>query len=176
MYPLSPRILLTNDGFEISTDPTAMGKEDGYIGIIARTTDGGYNWQVVYNDTNRFYFNGISCVGPDLVWAVSEGPAGAWILHSNDGGNNWVEQYFSTQAGLFDIKMIDSQNGWAVGGFLSGVSFNALFLQTSDGGKTWTNQNTISNAYPNSITVVSLQRAYATAFLRSGLSSILVYR
>jgi len=176
VYQLSPRITLRSGSVEIDTNPSAMGSAEGYLGVIARTTDGGNSWRVVYNDTNRFYFNGISCANTQQCWAVAEGPDGAWILNSNNGGETWTEQYFLTLAGLFDIKMIDPNNGWAVGAVVAGISFNALFLLTNDGGRTWTNQNTVNNAWPNSITVVSLERAYATAFLRSGLSSILAYQ
>jgi len=181
---LSPRIRLVRhkDGSIsplINTHPESMGNnkyEDGYLGVIARTTNGGRTFETVFNDTGRFYFNAIDCPDTKRCWAVAEGPAGAWIFHTPDGGLTWVEQYQSPTGSLFDIKFVNSLEGWAVGGSIKVSTFDALFLKTVDGGKTWVNQNTIPNAYPNSITIVNSERAYATAFLRNGLSSILVYR
>jgi len=179
-YNLTPRVKIHLDrkmhaSFEINIDPNVMGNAEGYLGVLGRTTNGGSTFEVVFNDTNRFYFNGIDC--PDVLncWAVAEGPEGAWIFATHDGGDTWREQHFVSRGGLFDVKMVNTKEGWAVGAVIEVVTFNALFLYTNDGGMTWTNANTVENAYPNSITVVSSERAYAAAFLRSGLSSILVY-
>jgi hypothetical protein len=180
-YDLTPRFRIRLDGnlaasVEINTEKSAMGNSEGYLGVIGRTRNGGQTFEVVYNDTNRFYFNGIDCADVNNCWAVAEGPEGAWILATNDGGDTWKEQHFVAGGGLFDVKMVNSKEGWAVGASLTVVTFNALFLHTQDGGETWVNANSIENAWPNSITVVNSDRAYATAFLRSGLSSILAYK
>jgi len=161
-------------GFEI-IDPS---KNDypGYIGVIQKSTDGGRTFQTVYNDTGRFYFNGIDCVDNNNCWTVAEGPDGAWILRTADGGITWQEQTFRAGDSLFDVQMLNLNEGWAVGGIILSNTFNALFLHTVDGGKTWTVGNTIPNAFPNALSLVSSDSAYATAFMRSGLSSILAYR
>jgi len=179
-FHLTPRVEIVKQGknriHRVNLDSKIMGTADGYVGIIGRTTDGGQTFQAVYSDLNRFYFNGIDCVDNLNCWAVAEGPDGAWIVATSDGGNSWREQFFQSSASLFDIKFINTKEGWAVGGSITAVTFNALFLHTMDGGNTWVNANSIDNAYPNSLAVVNSGRAYATAFLRNGLSSILVYK
>jgi len=71
----------------------------------------------------------ISCPSIDLCWASGHD---ATILHSNDGGKNWVIQYedFDFDAPLLSIHMFDELHGVAVGAF-------ALSLRTSNGGKSW---------------------------------------
>jgi len=181
IHALSPRIKVhfNQQGkqvkTEINTDPSVMGNADGYLGVLARTRNGGATFELVYNDTGRFYFNGIDCADERRCWAVAEGPDGSWILHSDDSGDTWKEQWHQANSGLFDIKMINALEGWACGAGLS-VTFNAIFLHTTNGGITWTNEGNIRNAWPNSISIVNSERAYATAFLLNGLSSILSYQ
>jgi len=60
---------------------------------------------------------------------------GRWgtILHTSDGGINWVRQQSSTRFTLASIYFFDSKNGWAVGN-------EGTILHTTDGGKNWENQ------------------------------------
>ena len=46
-----------------------------YVGVIAKTTDGGNTWKVVAsnNATLSWYYNGINCVDANNCWAVAEG-------------------------------------------------------------------------------------------------------
>lgn len=149
---------------------------NGYIGVIQRSRDGGRTFETVFNETDRFYFNGINCVNELNCWVTAEGPEGAWIFRTSDGGNTWAEQTFRPGDSLLDVQMLNLNEGWAVGGMILSNTFNALFLHTVDGGKTWTVGETIPNCFPNALSLVTSDSAYATAFMRNGLSSILAYR
>ncbi len=61
------------------------------------------------------------------------------ILHTSDGGQNWMPQPTPTDVSLYGIHFVDAQNGWAVGG--SGVPRTSrgrgVVLRTDNGGQTW---------------------------------------
>jgi len=177
-FQLTHRLKIYPSKDKMSFEFTDIEKLDrnGYIGVIQRSTDGGATFETVFNDTGRFYFNGIDCIDESNCWVAAEGPEGAWILKTSDAGRTWVEQTFRPGDSLLDVQMLNENEGWAVGGIILSNTFNALFLHTVDGGKTWVIGNTIANAFPNALSLVSSDSAYATAFMRSGLSSILAYR
>jgi photosystem II stability/assembly factor-like uncharacterized protein len=60
---------------------------------------------------------------------------GRWgtVLHTADGGTNWVGQASGTDNTLSCIYFVDAQNGWAVGDV-------GTIAHTSDGGKSWEKQ------------------------------------
>jgi photosystem II stability/assembly factor-like uncharacterized protein len=57
------------------------------------------------------------------------------IVHTTDGGANWLEQSSGTAHSLQSVDFVDFNTGWAVGGNDSG-----RIIHTSDGGATWTRQ------------------------------------
>lgn len=64
------------------------------------------------------------CVGYD-----GQDPRRMW--HSTDGGNTWeIKPIKSSGFTLEAISFVDTQHGWAVGGY-------GLILRTKDGGQTW---------------------------------------
>lgn len=60
---------------------------------------------------------------------------GRWgcVLHTSNGGQNWVRQNSGTDFTLSSICFIDDQIGWAVGD-------GGTIIHTEDGGKTWEKQ------------------------------------
>ncbi len=92
------------------------------------TSNDGINWQqenvpVQVTLTNVYFFNA------SLGWAVGHD---ATILHTTDGGENWVIQHNQPELEkpFFDINFTDSLNGIAVGAY-------GLVLRTKDGGENW---------------------------------------
>lgn len=76
-------------------------------------------------------------VDPDQGWAV--GDYGV-ILHTKDGGTNWIHQDSGVRCRLLDIDFRTPQFGIAVGGWYetdTGMS-RGVVLRTNDGGETWT--------------------------------------
>jgi len=69
-------------------------------------------------------------VDADTGWVV--GDKGT-ILHTANGGVEWVAQSSGTDVKLSSVAFFDSRNGWAVGE-------KGTILTTSDGGKTWLEQ------------------------------------
>ncbi len=73
----------------------------------------------------------ICFVNEDLGWIV--GRKGA-ILHSEDKGNNWKNQFSSIETDLRGVHFVDSNLGWVVGS-------NGIILHTNNGGESWKKQS-----------------------------------
>ena len=101
----------------------------GVHGIIIYSDDLGDTWtqsdSVPYQNT----ITDISCANIMKCWAVGHD---ATVLHSNDGGINWIKQYEDPDfdAPLLSIHMFDENEGIALGAF-------ALSLRTANGGENW---------------------------------------
>ena len=93
---------------------------------IFKTTDGGISWNSIELAGNR-NLSEIEFVDVLNGWIVGEE---AVILHTNDGGENWVQlPVNSTQAPLEKVFFINNQVGWAWG--------MDTLIQTIDGGNNW---------------------------------------
>jgi len=160
----------------------------GYWAMIAKTTDAGKTWQIVYNDTNNFYFNDIDCPTINDCWAVGESESdspqpGVRIVHTADGGKTWdVQMYLSDpNYSLMDVGFVNATEGWAVGGYLSARNFSGEFFHTSDGGQHWTTAQALSDEYATALSFVTSPTSvggylgWATALTEEGASSILGY-
>jgi len=67
----------------------------------------------------------------------NEGWAGgeySTILHTTDGGESWEFQYNGEISIFYDIEFIDSQTGFAAGGY---PFINRRIMKTSNGGNDW---------------------------------------
>lgn len=107
----------------------------GQQGIIQHTSDGGLNWEIQYNNTDKL-FRSACFLNQNEGWVVG------WsdILHTTDGGQNWEFQVRPPCTGdLNDVFFLDQNNGWIVGWY-------KIILKTVDGGQTWIK---ISNQLPN---------------------------
>ena len=78
-------------------------------------------------------------VFPPIGWAAgSSADNYGTIIHTEDGGKNWVRQGSATtipDCDLEDVRAVDAQRAWAVGTTRDG---SGVILHTVDGGKTWT--------------------------------------
>jgi photosystem II stability/assembly factor-like uncharacterized protein len=102
--------------------------------LIARTTDGGANWNYssFYLNSNEGNIRGIYFVDPSTGFAVSNvwNGQGA-ISYTSNGGINWATQLF-THA-LNSITFPGSITGYTVGS-------NGYILKTTDAGTSWVPQ------------------------------------
>lgn len=69
----------------------------------------------------------VSSPDPEHVWI---GGLNSAILHSSDGGGNWVSQKSPLPTDFMAIFFLDHNNGWAVGK-------NGAVIHTTDGGNNW---------------------------------------
>lgn len=145
-------------GFPISkhfrvktTENTKFNMASGYRGVIAKTTDGGKTWVKQFDNAGAFYFNGIYFTDSQNGWVVGEGDNMGVIYYTSDGGNTWVEQYRSPNDNIYSllqIQMINTKEGWAVGGKGGGpTGMKTLILHTEDGGNTWKDESINSTMY-----------------------------
>jgi len=124
-----------------------------YGAIVARTTNSGNYWDQIFLPWLSFpgdtvYFHGISfvnkqkgwiCAGRYLIndpWHTDTFWGGqGYIAVSNDSGFTWQLLLRDTINDFFDIKMLDSLNGFIIGG--NDRTMSATVMKTQDGGVTW---------------------------------------
>jgi photosystem II stability/assembly factor-like uncharacterized protein len=85
---------------------------DGIVHFDGRT------WRQVAG-RDRPMLNGIDATAPDSIWVVGEagdGVCNRYGLVMHYDGSNWRTEPLLTHQPLFDVRMISSQSGWAVGG------------------------------------------------------------
>lgn len=82
----------------------------------------------------REHLFAVDAYGKSLAWAVG---FGGTILHTSNGGDNWVVQVSPVEEELYDVCFVDPQSGWIVGK-------HGTILNTHDGGKQWKEQQRIT--------------------------------
>lgn len=120
----------------------------GYpYGYIYNTIDGGISWtlQISGNGSDNFGVLYSVCFTDHLSGWAAGGNVQGWppgmfsnILHTTDGGNNWVFQSSPTEQCLNEIYFTDTSNGWAVGA--AGQLDMSVIIHTTDGGENWNQQ------------------------------------
>jgi photosystem II stability/assembly factor-like uncharacterized protein len=125
-----------------------------YTAILGRTTDGGQNWEQIMLPYPQFHYDtvdihGVSFINKYKGWFCSgrypgEGPCSGdtnysggqgFIATSADSGLNWQLLLRDTIYDFFDIKMLDTLNGFVVGG--NDRTMSAVVMKTSNGGNAW---------------------------------------
>jgi photosystem II stability/assembly factor-like uncharacterized protein len=98
----------------------------GAGGTILRSDDYGMTWQSTnLRNATAPRLSAVSVIG-NFAWTVG----GTQMFRTIDGGRTWAAQQPNSTADLFDIKFIDSHEGWAVGS-------QGTLLHTTDGGLHW---------------------------------------
>ena len=88
-------------------------------------------WHTQNSGTNKF-LTGIYFTDENTGWIT--GWTGT-ILHTTDGGLNWIDQGAPPVNAYYDIYFVDDQTGWAVG-------YGGRVVHTTDGGANWNIQAT----------------------------------
>ena len=122
---------------------------------IIKTTNGGENWNIAFVDTVRSkfgttdssykYYQQVYFKDELNGWAVNESGE---LIHSSDGGYNWIKQAEWEFGGPAYISFGDYNNGFV---YCPG---NNLLISL-DGGNSWTSKNLDSIGYVNNIKFVS---------------------
>jgi len=102
--------------------------------VLPDTVDRLGTWTVVLARPITGKYEGMSFPDPQHGWVIAEEGV---ILHTADGGSNWVEQA-SGLGHLRSLDFLDNQRGCA--GTLAGIMWH-----TEDGGLTW---NDITHRFP----------------------------
>ena len=115
----------------------------GEAGAIAKTTDGGANWNYfAYTTTNasgalsRPTFNDVQVVNSSLAYAV--GTDGI-MIKSIDGGINWslvTTPFYTDKLEINTVWFLDAATGY-IGGSGDPVTRQSTMYKTTDGGATW---------------------------------------
>ena len=101
---------------------------------ILESIDGGQTWTSQIDPLYDVYLNKIffsdsltgTIVGGDLNYSL--------VLHTIDGGNNWIVQNVATTGLLYGVHMIDNNTATAVG-------IKGIIIRTTNGGQNWVTQS-----------------------------------
>ncbi|PNX49825.1 MAG: hypothetical protein BV457_00360 [Thermoplasmata archaeon M9B1D] len=145
-----------------------INSQTGWVAgsLIIKTIDGGNTWTQQY-DPSSYGINSIQFVDANNGWAVG-GEIDTYnqiynrvIIHTSDGGNTWSTQlyesgyyYYDYIEPLYDICMLDTSNGWAVG------AYGAVF-HTDDGGSNWIEQRLGEYSDLFGVTFIDLNNGFA---------------
>ena len=138
--PVAPRGRQVSASMADATTMSAIhfvSKSRGWLagnGRIWMTTDGGAQWNQVYQGAANFH--GIQFVNSQTGWAWSD----RTLIATTDGGNIWHQQYRGVQP-IISFSMMSQRTGYAIlstpsAPFSPGGPGNALYV-TNDGGEKW---------------------------------------
>lgn len=108
------------------------GTDDGGLGIILATQDGGVTWEIQNAGGGFGALFAVCAVDSQTCWAAGYDDT---ILMTSNGGDTWSSQGSLGIGALMDIAFPDVSRGWCVGSMNSmgtGVCFT-----TNDGGESW---------------------------------------
>lgn len=110
-------------------------------GVLLITNDGGITWDSKCINIQFGWIVDISVVDDNNIWICTAPNIyvnKAQILHTNNGGYTWTEQYNDFDKNNFFnyIKMFDENNGIALGDGKEN-EYIPFVLKTIDGGETW---------------------------------------
>ncbi|MCP4309804.1 MAG: T9SS type A sorting domain-containing protein, partial [Bacteroidetes bacterium] len=143
-------IAMGDQGYLVRSDDPWGDYEDSQEGFAESYGDHLFTHHLI----NTLYnFEDVFFIDVSKGWVVgqkSEEPE-SWaqvILHSDDGGESWEEQYsFQTEivsgmnTRLNAVEFVNGSTGWAVGKVERyDVNTNSGILHTNDGGETWVQQ------------------------------------
>jgi len=78
----------------------------------------------------------------DSLYGWATGDSGT-ILHTSDGGNNWLLQNSQTENEIYEVFFLNRDTGWASSFHFSSLPYGTLLLKTTNGGEEW-----IGEPYP----------------------------
>lgn len=124
------------------------------------TSSNGLSTAVDQNERSKPSLRTVVFVNPKDGWAAGDGGI---ILHTSDGGSNWMPQISPTRETLGSMVFVDTSNGWICGQ-------SGTILHTRDGGLSWEEQS-----YPGNTVVTSISFADASNGWACGSSGAILH-
>jgi photosystem II stability/assembly factor-like uncharacterized protein len=90
--------------------------------------------------TNASIFFLTNQLGWVAVSLERQQPSASVILHTSDGGRNWVQLNSPGLSVIQQLAFSDAQHGWALATTDTGSNTRCAIMATVDGGQTWTQQ------------------------------------
>ncbi|HTY10069.1 MAG TPA: T9SS type A sorting domain-containing protein [Bacteroidota bacterium] len=107
----------------------------GSEGQVLATTDGGTNWKPAGGGPiGSADIYTVSALDANTAFVSSTPDSITYIYRTTNGGSTWTQVYSLVDGFIDGIKMIDANNGIAVGDPVGG---KWTILRTTDGGATW---------------------------------------
>ena len=125
------------------------------LSIILKTTNGGNNWNIVYQDSLGAY-SSVYCASDDSIFVAGKNGI---ILRSVDGGNNWISLTTGLSTNIKQVEFPSTSTGYA-------IADESEVIKTSDGGLSWEQLNI------NQTSTVNLE---SMSFPTESIGFILVY-
>ncbi|HEV2692024.1 MAG TPA: immunoglobulin domain-containing protein [Verrucomicrobiae bacterium] len=164
----------TNVGFVAGMDTNSFYSPP-YFGSIARTTNGGLNWQVMATvKVTNSYFWKMSWPSTNVGYvSLQQNTAGysSFVFYKTiDGGETWASNGIALSTlgppapssfELQGVGFVSTNEGWMGGGSL-GAPNN--FVHTTDGGLTWTLMGYSTSTYLNRFRFVNSTLGYLSGY------------
>jgi photosystem II stability/assembly factor-like uncharacterized protein len=127
-----------------------LGWVCGMNQTLLRTTDSGFNWQLIDAGLNQHYWS-LDFLNEQLGMVACDGGK---ILKTTDGGNAWTQLQAGDNRALYTIDIIDPLH-------IAAAGEGGKMVYSEDGGLTWTEHNNLG-FYPeiNSISFVDADTGY----------------
>lgn len=143
-------------------------------GEIHKTTDGGTSWNLQIQQPNGFYFVDAEMLNANTGWFTGSSSIFQFFINkTTNGGDNWVQQYYSTTQVFLCVKVIDANTAYFAG---------ANIMKTTNGGASWDsiplpilNPQITGMDFVNSQTGILLGNYYTIKTTTGGSSWILDY-
>jgi len=104
-------------------------------GFIARTSDGGFNWQSVF-DSAGVSFGHISFLDSSLCWVATNV---GLVYHTTNSGLSWEEQNIGIYTQISGLQFTSPDTGWIT--IFGGYACEPHLLKTTNGGQDWVLQS-----------------------------------
>jgi photosystem II stability/assembly factor-like uncharacterized protein len=107
----------------------------GDMGIICKTTNGGYNW--TYEQGSALYYYDVKFINQNTGWLVGSGNT---ILKTTNMGLNWVPQQgtYTSSMHFNSVSPVNENTVYLLGHSNINYNSNAYVSKTTNGGLNWT--------------------------------------
>ncbi len=102
-------------------------------GRLYKTTNGGNEWIILNNPNEFFFYDDISVLSEQEIWAAGNLPFDGGVFKTTNGGVNWQRMYYDISRPADRVYMYNSRIGFIAYGVLS----NGFLRKTTDSGNSW---------------------------------------